>query len=341
MEELKDRESQLENLIQHGKKDEAVTLLFDLIVNHAKQKNFDKAESLRNKLIEVDSLALNEIIESAEVIEREKRQTIDPVHLQIWSEFHNGLTDVEKNCFFSSLRERHYKAKELIFRQGEVNSALYFVTSGKLALIGVKGDEKHPIRTLSAGDIAGRESFFYHTVCRASLIALTDVAIDYLERDIFDKWEQECPTLESRLYEYCFSKAKTHELLANKGINQRQHKRFTISCKAIAQILKADCGPVGKPFKVDLADISAGGLSFLVRIPKKEMARKLLDQRVSLRFQIIFDGEQRELNQTGKIVALRNHPYGDHSVHVKFDKVMPEREALELERACGTPRGFV
>ena len=276
-------------------------------------------------------------IESAEVIDREKRRAIDPMHLEIWSELYNDLTDLEKNCFFYSLKEREYKANQFVFRQGEVNSSLYFIRRGKLALISVKGGEKHPIRALSTGHIAGRESFFFHTVCRASLVTLTDVTLECLGIDIFEKWEQDCPTLESKLYEYCFGKGKTHELLAKKGFNQREHKRFAISCKAIAQLLKADGSPVGQPFKVDLADISAGGLSFFVRIPRKEVARKLLGQQIRLRFYLPSDGERRELEQLGKIVALRNHPFGDHSVHVKFDKMMSEREILDLERSCGNP----
>ena len=44
-------------------------MLYKMIVQCAKQKNFSIAEQLRERLLEVDPMALNEIINSQEIID--------------------------------------------------------------------------------------------------------------------------------------------------------------------------------------------------------------------------------------------------------------------------------
>ena len=70
--------------VRHDNKEAAVELLFDLILRHAREKNFEKAEALRERLFEVDPMSLTEIIKSAEIIEEEKNESIDPDHLNVW-----------------------------------------------------------------------------------------------------------------------------------------------------------------------------------------------------------------------------------------------------------------
>ena len=62
-------ESLVGSQIAENNKETVVSDLYRLIVTHAKAKDFVKAESLREKLIDIDPMALNEIITSAEIIE--------------------------------------------------------------------------------------------------------------------------------------------------------------------------------------------------------------------------------------------------------------------------------
>jgi ribosomal 50S subunit-associated protein YjgA (DUF615 family) len=59
---------QLEQLtdqhLRDNKREEAVRALYELIIGHAKRKNFAKAEELRERLIQIDSMALSEITAS-------------------------------------------------------------------------------------------------------------------------------------------------------------------------------------------------------------------------------------------------------------------------------------
>ena len=86
------KENLLETYIKENKNDLAVELLSDLITQNAKARNFSKAEALRERLFEVDSMALNAIVKSAEIIEAEKMAAIDPIHLDTWSHLYEKLT---------------------------------------------------------------------------------------------------------------------------------------------------------------------------------------------------------------------------------------------------------
>jgi hypothetical protein len=47
-------------------------IIFSSIVDYAKAKQFDRVEKLRERVIEVNSMALNEIINSGKIIEAER-----------------------------------------------------------------------------------------------------------------------------------------------------------------------------------------------------------------------------------------------------------------------------
>jgi HD-GYP domain-containing protein (c-di-GMP phosphodiesterase class II) len=74
----------------------ALADLFRLIVTHAKAKDFAKAESLREKLIDLDPMALKEIITSAEIIEQEKKEEMSQDHLSLWPVL-SGQVDQERD----------------------------------------------------------------------------------------------------------------------------------------------------------------------------------------------------------------------------------------------------
>ena len=77
MEDAVSQEKLLEKYIREAKKAPAVKLLTDLIARHAQMNDFSKADALREKLFEVDSLAVAEIVKSAEIIETAKIAAID------------------------------------------------------------------------------------------------------------------------------------------------------------------------------------------------------------------------------------------------------------------------
>jgi hypothetical protein len=100
MEDVVSQEKLLEKYLKENKKALAVKLLFDLIATHAQANHFSKADVLREKLFEVDPMALPEIVKSAEIIETTKIAAIDQVHRQVWSQLYAKLTKEETIAFY-------------------------------------------------------------------------------------------------------------------------------------------------------------------------------------------------------------------------------------------------
>jgi len=86
-----EHEKLIEQYLMDNNTTAAVQLLVKLIEKSAKEKQFDQAESLRERLFEVDAMALNEIVKTGEIIEAEKNSAIDKNHLNTWADLYAKL----------------------------------------------------------------------------------------------------------------------------------------------------------------------------------------------------------------------------------------------------------
>ncbi|MFP4227049.1 MAG: hypothetical protein ACLFRF_09995, partial [Desulfobacterales bacterium] len=55
------QEAKVDEYVAQKDTESAIKLLYDLITEYAKEKNFEKAEALHNKMYDVDPMALTEI----------------------------------------------------------------------------------------------------------------------------------------------------------------------------------------------------------------------------------------------------------------------------------------
>ena len=133
MEDVSSQEKLVETYLNDNKKQQAVELLFDLIARYAQVHDFAKAESLRERLFEVDSMALDEIVKSAEIIENAKMSAMDDAHMDTWSHLYNNLTKEESIALYYGMQSAVYEPDQIIFRQGELNQNLY-CRPGKVVL---------------------------------------------------------------------------------------------------------------------------------------------------------------------------------------------------------------
>jgi CRP-like cAMP-binding protein len=326
--DLSYQEELVDQYVKQGNNEGAVKLLFDLIVTYAKKKDFAKAEVLREKLYEVDSMALNEIVRSGEIIEEEKSESIDKDHLVIWSKLYDTLSDEQANALYYAMKKATYDIDETIFKQGERNSNLYFIDQGQLKLAYREEEREVLLKTLGTGHIAGEDTFFYESVCTTSLITLSRVKLNFLEKDALLNWRDEFPGLESRLQEYCLKFKKVRDLLKAKNLDRRSQKRVRLSGKGMIQLLGASGKPLGKAFKGELSDISIGGLSYIIRISKKENARLLLGRKMNIKFVLPLGSSKQKIDKNGTVIGVRSHPFDDYSIHIKFDQLLDEKLLL-------------
>jgi len=320
MQDSIDQEKLLEKYLQENNKESAVELMFDLIAQNATAKNFSKAEQLREKLFEVDPMALDRIVKSAEIIETAKIAAIDPVHRDIWSHLYKRLTKEEKIALYYGMKKASYEAEQIIFRQGEVNSNLYFINAGRLKTFYHKDKHGILLKTIGPGDIAGEDTFFSNSTCTFSMMADSAVKLNFLEKTVLQKWHDEAPTLASKLQAYCAELESINDLLQKKELERRAHRRFVVYGSATIQITAK---PDNKVFKGDLSDISASGLSFVMSTSSKE-ADMLLGRHLNLK--LAFDQAFPELriDRNGSIVGIHHQIFNEYLINVKWEEPLDD-----------------
>jgi CRP-like cAMP-binding protein len=319
---MDEAQQKVEQLIASGDSAAAVKLLYEMIIQNAREKKFPDAERLRQRLMDVDPMALNEIINSAEIIEEEKTQALDSVHLETWSRLYGTLSTEEKNALYFAMKEATMESNRPVYVQGKMNSNLYFINSGELKEIYKQPEGEVLLNTLSSGDIAGQDNFFSNSVCTTSLVADSRSKLNYLERNVLDGWKKDFPNLEHQLQTFCSGFQGPTELLKQKQMDRRSLKRVKISGVGQITLLNKAGVPMAKTFKGELSDISAGGLSFEVRISKEDTARLLLGRRINVKYSFSQSTPAIIVDQDGIVVGVYPYPFEDYSIHVKFDQEM-------------------
>jgi c-di-GMP-binding flagellar brake protein YcgR len=314
------REALVDESIKNKDIEGACKLLFDLIVEYARDKNFEKAEALHEKLYETDPMALTEIVRSSEIIEEEKSDSVDREHLEIWSGLYNTLSKTEGNALYYSMKPMGFEAGEPIMEQGRLNSRLFFINKGEAQALFTQGGKENLISSLKAGDIMGQDSFFSATVCTVSMVALSSVKVTFLETDILKKWKKDVPALESKIYDYCLKNNPVKKAMDGKGLERRSHNRINIAGTVMFQLLEKSGHPMGKAYKGELSDISAGGLSFIIKSSKKETVRMLLGRRLKISFQLpMKNNTYQGIEEAMTVIAAQPQVFDDYSIHLKFD----------------------
>jgi len=301
-----------------------VAEIFRLIVIHARSKDFVTAEALREKLYEIDPMALNEIVTSAEIIEQEKKEGMSRNHLTVWADLYRTISKEEGNALYYALKEASFNSDQPLFTQGDRNSNLYFVKQGLLKMLCSHNGKEILVKTLHPGDILGIETFFSDSVCTTSVSPFSMADVNYLEKKVLQDWREIFPGLESKLYRYCLKFEKVQDILKKKGLDRRTQKRFRIEGKAILQILGASGTPVGNPFRGTVSDISASGMSCLIKLAKKEIGQLLLGRSLDLKLSLALRGAGRSVDQDGTVVAVSTPPFDEYCLHIKFHHVLDD-----------------
>jgi len=317
-------EQLLEKYIRDGDKNAAVQLLYNLIVKHAEEKNFQKAEKLRDRLFEVDPMALNEITKSGEIIEQGKSKAMDPIHRQVWAELYESLTPEEANGLFYAMKEASHNTGDYVFTQGGSNDNLYFIDHGNVQVTFFQEGREVFLRTLGPANFAGEEAFFSYTVNTTSVKALSALRLHYLNQADYLHLREDLPGLDSKIRSHCLRLEGLPELLKRKGLERRAERRITISGHTLVQILNPSGQALGKAFKGGLINLSPKGLAISLRISKAETARQLIGRTVNLQFSVRREDSDQKFNVNGRVVGIRSHTFDDHSVHIRFDERIQE-----------------
>jgi CRP-like cAMP-binding protein len=231
---------------------------------------------------------------------------------------------------YYSMKEASYNRDQPLFIQGEFNSNLYFVNQGQLEMLFRHSGQEVLLKLINPGDILGMETFFYDSICTTSASPLSKVKVNYLEKRVLQEWKEKFPALESKLQKYCLKFEKSRDLLKKKGLDRRAQRRFRIEGDAILQILSSSGASVGKPFRGIISDISASGLTCIIKLVKKEIAQLLLGRKTELKLIITVKGTSRTISQIGTVAAVSSPPFDDYYLHLKFHQLLDNALVLEI-----------
>ncbi len=316
---LQQANEEVAKLLGKGDVEGASQLLFDKCEEAAKDKDFDTAEMLRDRILEVDPNGLTEVIRAGEIIEAERSSSITSHHISVWQDLYDELSTDEFNALYYMLREKSFVAGDLIVEQGTLQPSLFFVNSGQVRLSCQRGDTEIFLKRINPGEIVGAAPFFDVSVWTTTLTALSQTSIHILQRKKFLELLDEYPGIEACLHAFCTKMDTVPSLLKMSGEDRRLAARYPLSM-IVEHMLLDQYGNSGKKsFKGELADIAVGGLSFFIRISRKENARLLLGRKIGSTIPLPGGGTA---SCRGQIVAVRpqNYQDSDYSVHVQFDE---------------------
>ena len=334
-----EEEARIQKAIATGDQDAIARLLLELITQHAGQSNFARAEALRDRLYEAAPLALGEIVKANEIIDENKSGSIDATHQELFSGLYESLESDESSELYYAMKNASASAGQPVYEKGQYNSNLYFVQSGSLKMLHFDPNEKKEIvlKELRAGSLFNMEAFFSFTVTTSAVVAVGDSELNYLEQPILDKWREQFPGIEPKLTSFCRQFEDVRSLVKQTGADVRSSPRYLVSMQAIIQFLDSYGKPEKKPFKVSLFDISTGGISFGLKVNRRSDAARLLGQALYMQTGYVLDGKKQKVSQRGKIIAAHLQPFGESSIHVQFDKPLPDNAMADIKKVSGHP----
>jgi len=328
-----DKEVMIQQLVEQGETQEAVTLLTQMAVDAANNHNFNKADELRNRLYEVDSMALSAIVSVNEAIETAKSKFLEDNRGGLWQRFIKELPKEEGNAFLFALTEAELPADHLVLTQGKANDRLNFVSQGQLKVFYESETKQVMIRQLGPGHVLGEDTFFSVNVCTLSSATLTRVRLSYLTRERYDILTKQFPLFPEHLQKICLSGKKTYDLLRQKGIDRRQYKRVNYQTKLWFQVLSSGSHQaLMKPMAGELWDISKTGLSYYFQHKNPTTVRNLLGKTLGLRFNLAVKGHLKEVSLTGVVQGVQNHPLDEYSVHVQLSHKFSDEAMNTIRR---------
>jgi CRP-like cAMP-binding protein len=321
-------DAQIEQLLQDNNIDGATKILAEKAVSSAMEKDFMTAEKLRDRLLAVNPNALFEVIRVNEVIDKEKMNAISRQYIGLWHQLYDLLEPDAFNALYHCLRFKDYQSEEMIVQQGDLNPTLYFINEGRVAMTYRQGKKEVLIKQLNPGEIIGGGPFFDVSLWTVSLVAITAVRVQALERQVFMEILPQYPGFDSRLSDFCHRSNNIPELLKKIEGNRRNEKRYLLQLVITNSLLGHDENAPRQQFKAQLEDISLSGLSLSIRITQKEKTRLLLGRQLISSL----PGIDKVLERRGEIVGVTLYDYleKNYSVHMRFDQPLSEEELKNI-----------
>ena len=322
-------EEEIAALIRKGDLDIACGKIFSRCVTAARDKDFITAEKLRDRLLQINPMALAEVLQAGEIIEEERGTSITDHHLTIWADLHGRMSTAEFTALYQAMRPERYRVGEAIVRRGETDPCLYFINSGSVGTYCHDGAQENFLKRMQPGDILGVDQFFSASVWTITLKALSDVRVHVLDRRALADLQPAHAEIEPKLQGCCRKFDIVPELVRMAGSDRRDHPRFRLSMTIDAMLLDRYGHPGKGTFKGEMTDVSRGGFAVAIRMPNRNSASLLLGRQVVTELGPI---EGRLLQCTGMIVGVTSRIAAEQDlvIHIKLFNKLEQTVVTEI-----------
>lgn len=313
-------EENLRKLVRDGNIDAASKLLQDQALTATRDGDFIVAEKLRDRLLEINPMALDDAVELGDLIEEARTTPLANHHLDIWGELYEEMTTEEFNALYFVLRREEYRKGDMIVRTGETDNVLYLINSGHVSMNCMVGGNEKFLRRMGPGSILGGDLFFSSSVWTVTLRAISNVSLQILEQDVYLKIIKIFPEIDQKLNQYCRKYEMIPQLLKMSGEDRREYPRIPAALST-QNVLLDPYGNKGKrKITGELKDISRSGLAFIIKISSKHNAKLLLGRQIE---SIVHSPLGEVLTEcSGVIVGVKCHDVNvdNFTVHVKLSQ---------------------
>jgi hypothetical protein len=313
-----------------GHKSVDVPALFAAIEAAAEKRDFSTAEALRSELLQQAPEALTEIIEAAEIIEKEKAAGLDTDHLAIWDQLYSNLSLEEKNALFYSMKKVVLPPKKIILSHGAYNTRLFFIDSGKVTIVFPHKGKNTVLAQLGPGHLLGEYSFTSISLCSATAVTHSDVQLYCLENRATDGWHDQCPGLYEKIIDFCVKHGSFEDISRWKSLEKRDKPRYSVTGPLKGYLINKEGKTTETYFRGELTDMSRDGCAFEIKLSKKATARALLARQLLLQFSFIVNQKKITFDVVGKIVKVSFFMHSDYCVHIKFEKPISKAVLVKI-----------
>jgi CRP-like cAMP-binding protein len=320
---------QINDLLSNGQKSKAITVVMQQLEISAEQKQFERAERLRELLIQIDSMALMEIIRAAEIIEDAKKSSIGKDHYVIWQQLTEILTQEEFVSLYHAMSQQYYPNGEIIAKQGQSLPTLFFINSGQVQLYAVSQDGEVPLRVIRKGEIIGAETFFEASVWTVNAKSL-GAELSLLSLQKFRDLSAQYAGIDSKLSDYCARFQSAGSLFKKTRKSTRRFDRKKTSGRVTYLLLDNEGEEISVGAKGDLLDVSRGGVSLSIHSSKRQNAINLFGKKIRVKIQSGIPASWSM--HDGVVRAVRNNNVigNEYSLHVEFQNYLNSSEVQNI-----------
>lgn len=288
------------------------------------EKQFQEAESLRERLVEVDPMAISEVIKAAELIEDAMTAAVDMEHVATWPDLYEPLSQEEKNCLFHSMKSYQLSENRALLQYGALNNRLFFIEKGTVVVaIPQEGSEKLKVfAQLGKGDVLGEYSFATLALCSATAVTKTPVELRCLEGKMAESWSEKQPGLYGKVVEFCQKHGQIDHITERKEQEVHPNPRYPVEGRVKATLLNKSGQDDGLFFNGDVGEISRSGCSIAIHCSQKETIRNLLTKSFAIDFNCTNKEKDIVFSSVGRVVRVSVLLHDDYLLHMGFHSLL-------------------